>query len=421
LNLNEWLEYLERCHPSTIELGLERINQVASRLPIDFSDIRVITVGGTNGKGSTVTMLSAILEAAGYRTACYTSPHLVRYNERVRLGQHLATDEELCHSFAAVEALRGDISLTYFEFGTLAALQLFSEYKPDVAIFEVGLGGRLDAVNILDPDIAMVTNVALDHMDWLGDTREAIGAEKAGIFRTGKPAICGEAGIPDTVTDHARKIGATLYVNGQTFQASQTGDATWHWQGTGGQGQPVTHSSLPLNDYPLDNCAAVLQAITLLAPEIDDKAIAHGLTHAVLPGRFQHIDRGYPLILDVGHNPHAASRVKSQVMMRYPDHKVVMVVAILVDKDYRTVMSIYQDLALSWYVAGIQEERGLPGKILYNCLSESGAEDVQCYETIHTAFAAAEQACQTRHAAGEKVLLLVTGSFFTVSAVMEML
>lgn len=421
MNLTQWLEYLERCHPSTIELGLERINQVASKLPIDFSDIRVITVGGTNGKGSSVTMLSAILEAAGYRTACYTSPHLIRYNERVRLGDRYATDDELCQSFAAVEAVRGEIQLTYFEFGTLAALQLFSEYKPDVAILEVGLGGRLDAVNILDPDIAIVTNVALDHMDWLGDTREAIGREKAGIFRSGKPALCGEAGIPVTVTDHANQIGAPLYVNGQAFQARQTGDATWRWQGTSAAGEPVTHETLPLNDYPLDNCATVLQAVTLLVPEISEAAIAQGLTHAVLPGRFQHIDRGYPLILDVGHNPHAAGRVKSQLAARYPEHKVVMVVAMLADKDYRSVMSIYQGLQPSWYVAGIQEERGLPGKMLYNYLSESGAEDVHCHETIEMAFIAAEQACQSLSAAGEKVVLLVTGSFFTVSAVMEML
>ena len=421
LNLPQWLEYLERLHPSTIELGLERISRVVAKLPIDFSAIKVITVGGTNGKGSTVTMLSTILEAGGYRTAGYTSPHLLHYNERVRLGDRFATDAELCASFAAVEAVRGDIQLTYFEFGTLAALQLFSGYAPDVAILEVGLGGRLDAVNIVDPDIAIVTNVALDHTDWLGDTREAIGFEKAGIFRAGKPALVGERDIPGSVLDYAAEIGATVYANGRRFRGEEAGDGTWSWQGTGADGNPVHHDRLPVNDYPLDNCATVLQAITLLAPEIGSEAIAWGLSHAVLPGRFQVVDRGFPLVLDVGHNPHAAARVAAQVQSRFPGRQVVLVTAMLADKDYRSVMTIYRALKPRWYVAGIQEERGLAGKILYNYLTESGEPDVHGFTTIAEAFHAADQACREATASDIDVVLLVTGSFFTVSAVMEML
>jgi len=419
LNLQQWLEYLESCHPSNIELGLERISQVASKLPIDYSNIKVITVAGTNGKGSTVTMLSAILQAGGYRTATYTSPHILAYNERVMLGDRYATDEELCDSFAAVEAVRGDIQLTYFEFGTLAALQLFSASKPDVVILEVGLGGRLDAVNILDPDIAIVTNVALDHTDWLGDTREAIGTEKAGIFRPGKPALVGEVDIPATVLAHARDIGAILYANGDAFTAAESGHGTWRWQGRDAKGKPLT-LELPQNNYPLDNCATVVQAIQLLAPDINAQAIASGLANAELPGRFQVIDRGYPLILDVGHNPHAAQRVKTQIETRYPGYRVVLLVGMLADKDYASVMSVYRQLVPCWVVAGIQEERGLAAKILYNYLLESGESDVTSCDTIAEAFQVAEQTCQDIAKNGEHVLLLVTGSFFTVSGVMEL-
>ena len=430
MNLAQWLEYLERLHPSTIELGLERINKVASRLPIDFSRIRVITVGGTNGKGSTVTMLSAILEAAGMRTACYTSPHILRYNERVRLGDRYATDEELCESFAKVEAERGDIQLTYFEYGTLAALQLFSDYAADVAILEVGLGGRLDAVNILDPDIAIVTNVDLDHTDWLGDTREAIGFEKAGIYRHGKPALYGEKDMPASVLEQVTKIGASLYANGRQYEAMDNGDGTWRWQGANSAGKTITYPVLPFNDYPLDNCAVTVQAITLLAPQVTTSQIVSGLTNAVLPGRFQVFDRGYPLVLDVGHNPHAARRVAELVSVRFPGHQVVLVTAMLADKDYRSVMSVYRSLHPRWYVAGIQEERGLQGKMLYNYLSESGETDVHCFTTVAEAFEAAEQACKALAADcdnhchnhnGKAPILLVTGSFFTVAAVMELL
>ncbi len=426
MNLPKWLEYLERLHPSTIELGLDRINKVASKLPIDFSGIRVITVGGTNGKGSTVTMLSAILEAAGMRTACYTSPHILQYNERVRLGDRYATDEELCESFAKVEAERGDIQLTYFEFGTLAALQLFSDYAPNVAILEVGLGGRLDAVNILDSDIAIVTNVDLDHTDWLGDTREAIGFEKAGIYRTGKPALYGEKDMPASVLEQVTRIGASLYANGKEYEATDNGDGTWCWRGIDTAGKTITYTALPFNDYPLDNCAVTVQAIRLLTPEVTTDQIVKGLNHAMLPGRFQVFDRGYPLVLDVGHNPHAARRVAELVSVRFPNHQVSVVIAMLADKDYRGVLSVYRSLRPRWYVAGIHEERGLQGKMLYNCLSDSGEADVHCFTTAAEAFTAADEACKALAADTDKQqenapVLLVTGSFFTVAAVMELL
>lgn len=419
--LDEWLQYLEQCHPSNIELGLDRVSAVAARLDISLSNSRIITVGGTNGKGSTVTMLCAILEAAGYSTCSYTSPHLLTYNERVRLGERLATDEELCDSFAAVEGARDDTPLTYFEFGTLAAFQLFAKKQPDFAVLEIGLGGRLDAVNIIDPDIAIVTNIALDHVDWLGDTREAIGKEKAGIFRKGVPAIVGERETPHSLTDHATTIGSNLYQNGVAFSAVSKTCGSWTWQGKDVQGNEITFESLPGNDFPLDNCAAVLQAVMLAVPGIGRKALEAGLVSAVLPGRFQLVERGYPLILDVAHNPHAARRLVQQMQASFQGHRILLVFAMLADKNYREVLEIFSDLDPFWYVAGIHEERGLEAKILYNCLSESDVGKASEFNTIREAYLAAEKEAESLKESGKPLALLVTGSFFTVTAVMELL
>jgi len=426
LNLAQWLEYLEQCHPSNIELGLERISTVAAKLPIGFDGSKIITVAGTNGKGSTVSMLSAILEQGGYSTCCYTSPHILQYNERVKLGNRFATDEELCESFAAVEAFRGDIKLTYFEFGTLAALQIFSRYKADYIILEIGLGGRLDAVNILDPDLAILTNVALDHTDWLGDTREAIGFEKAGIFRTAIPALIGEKDIPESVTKHADSIGATVYANGIDFNAEQKDDKSWQWQGASTSGDSISLNELPLNDYPLDNCATVVQAISLLAPEITTEQLKSGLMNASLPGRFQYVQKEYALILDVAHNPHAAKRFVEQVKNRFPGKKISIVLAMLADKNYQEVVDCFRELKPVWYVASIKEERGLEGKILYNYLRETEESTVNCFSTITEAYTAADNAITAANLNSQQyedsdAVLLVTGSFFTVSAVLELI
>ena len=426
MNLSQWLGYLKQCHPRNIELGLGRITQVAAKLPIDISSSKVITVAGTNGKGSTVSMLSTILEKSGYRTCCYTSPHLLQYNERVKVGDRFASDEELCESFAAVESVRGNVELTYFEFGTLAALQIFSRCNADYIILEIGLGGRLDAVNIVDSDLAILTNVALDHTDWLGDTREVIGFEKAGIFRSSKPALIGEKNSPLSVTSHAENIAALLYTNGSQFSATQNDSETWQWHGVDSNGEDITLNALPFNDYPLDNCATVLQAITLLAPEIKQEQIASGLLKANLPGRFQQIEKDCTLILDVAHNPHAVKRLVKQIDKRFPGKQVHLVIAMLADKNYTEVMDIFQDLKPHWYVAGIDEERGLGGKILYNYVHESGESKVHCYPTVVEAYKAAESAANARLTSsqsdtGDDEVVLVTGSFFTVSAVLELI
>ncbi|MDR2213105.1 MAG: bifunctional tetrahydrofolate synthase/dihydrofolate synthase, partial [Pseudomonadales bacterium] len=264
-SLPEWLSWLERLHPSTIDLGLERVRQVYERLALDLRHSRIVIVGGTNGKGSTVTMLASVLRAAGYRVGTYTSPHLLRYNERVAIDGEPVSDADLCRAFAAVEALRGEVSLTYFEYGTLAALALFAERRPDYLLLEVGLGGRLDAVNIVEPELSILTNVALDHLDWLGDTREAIGREKAGIFRPGKYALYGELDPPQSVLSEAARIGALLLRQGEDFSWEDNGD-TWTWRGRDARGAELTLSALPRNGFPLDNAATVVQALQLLVP-----------------------------------------------------------------------------------------------------------------------------------------------------------
>ena len=301
-------------------------------------------------------------------------------------------------------------------------LQIFSRYKADFIILEIGLGGRLDAVNILDPDLAILTNVALDHTDWLGDTREAIGFEKAGIFRTNTPALIGEKDIPASVIKHAESIAANIYANGGAFSAESTNDKTWRWQGLNSKGTAISLNELPLNDYPLDNCATVVQAITLLAPEITAQQLASGLLNAALPGRFQHVQKDYSLILDVAHNPHAAKRLVSQMQARFPGRQIHLVIAMLADKNYQEVLSCFQALSPTWYVASIKEERGLDGKMLYNCLHQAGESRVSCFSSVTEAYTAADSAIKKYAKQDDNdAVLLVTGSFYTVSAVLELI
>ncbi|HSP00336.1 MAG TPA: bifunctional tetrahydrofolate synthase/dihydrofolate synthase, partial [Thioalkalivibrio sp.] len=307
--LEQWLAWQETLHPKAIDLGLERVARVAGRLGLLEPSHAVITVAGTNGKGSTVALLDAIYRAAGYRVCTYTSPHLLRYNERIRIHGALASDEALCRAFDAVDTARGEESLSYFEFGTLAALWLFWEAAPDVAILEVGLGGRLDAVNIIDSDVAVITSIGIDHEAWLGSDREVIGAEKAGVFRAARPAVCGDPRPPASIQRRALDLGAKLYMAGRDFswQAAALGQG-WQWQGPGA----VVLADLPLpalfGPIQLNNAASALTAVTLLQARlaVSREALARGLQQVRLPGRFQQL-RDKPLvILDVAHNPQGA-------------------------------------------------------------------------------------------------------------------
>jgi dihydrofolate synthase/folylpolyglutamate synthase len=319
--LVDWLIYLESLHPKTIALGLERVAQVKQRLNLE-ADFPVIVVGGTNGKGSVCAMLESILHAAGYRVGCYTSPHLLHYNERVRIAKQPVSDAELCASFEKIEQARNDISLTYFEFGTLAAMQCFIEHKVDVAVLEVGLGGRLDAVNVFDNDCAVIASVDIDHTDYLGDTREQIAFEKAGIMRSGKVAVCADGDVPQAVRDQARQVGAQLWCIGDEFSFTAH-QGQWDFHGKSGARSSLPYPALR-GTYQLHNASAALAALDALKDRLPASmgAVRRGLGEVQLAGRFQFVPGKPSLILDVAHNPHAARALaqvcpRPRILMRY--------------------------------------------------------------------------------------------------------
>ena len=428
-DLPGWLQWLEQLHPSTIDLGLERVQQVWHRMNLNFAGTRIVIVGGTNGKGSTVTMLSNILLAAGHTVGTYTSPHLLTYNERVCYNGKPADDTTLCTAFAAIETVRGDVSLTYFEFGTLAALHYFASCRPDFMILEVGLGGRLDAVNIMEPDVSILTNVALDHMDWLGTTREQIGFEKAGIFRSGKFAIYGESDMPDSVRKHAEKISTRLLHNTEHYQWQSEGEE-WRWQGMSGTGEQVLFEALPRVPFPLDNAAAVVQALQCLGGQFSIEHIRQGLSATSLAGRFQSLDyQGHKVILDVAHNPHAAANLVHNIQTRLAGCKVQLVLGMLADKDSASVVQLLAPVVTQIHAATLHGERGSTAKILYNHARQAGMLAVTCHETVASAFAAACAAAaagasaetDVQAGAQTKSVVVVTGSFFTVAAVLELI
>lgn len=412
--LKGWLELLERRPGSPIRLGLERVVQVRDALD-SRSDAMVITVGGTNGKGSTCAMLEAILIAAGYRVGCYTSPHLLRYNERVRVDGREVGDEALVAAFQAVERARADVPLTYFEQGTLAAWHAFCREPLDVIILEVGLGGRLDAVNVFEPDCAVVTSVAMDHMDYLGDSREKIGFEKAGIFRSGRPAICSDPLPPESLVAHARQIGADLRLAGQDFGFS--GDRTqWTWWSRDGRRRGgLAYPSLRGANQLL-NAAAVLMALETLRERIpvSMQAVREGLMLVELPGRFQVLAGKPSVVLDVAHNPQAAGVLAENLsnMGYFPETWAVF--GMLADKDVEGVVSLVRDKIDHWLLASLPGERGLSASTLAGRLAASGVGgDIRCFDRPSDAFAAARtSACE-----GDRIVAF--GSFLTVADVLE--
>lgn len=399
-------------------MGLERVDQVKTTLDL-VPHFPIITVGGTNGKGSTCAMLEAILSRAGYRVACYTSPHLLRYNERVRVNLQEASNADLCKAFEEVESARVDsgISLTYFEFGTLAAMQLFSQTGVDAAILEVGLGGRLDAVNIFDADCAVLTSIDLDHMDYLGDTREEIGFEKAGIFRSGRAAICSEPDVPAAVRRQAEVVGANFMHIGEHFGYSAAA-TSWDYWGAGGKRHSLPHPALR-GTYQLRNASACLAALDTVEDSLPVAmgAIRQGLLDVTLPGRFQVLP-GRPLtVLDVAHNPAAAQVLAANLgnMDRYP--KTYAVFAMLRDKDMAGVVRALIPVVDEWLVAGINAPRGATADELRQALESVnvvGAGATICtFPDTATAYA---YACER---ATENDRICVFGSFHTVGEVLR--
>jgi len=417
--LADWLTYLETLHPKTIALGLERVAQIKQRLNLQ-PDFPIIVVGGTNGKGSVCAMLESILHAAGYRVGCYTSPHLLHYNERVRIAKQQATDAELCASFEKIEQVRGvafsgmaEVPLTYFEFGTLAAMQCFIEHKVDVAILEVGLGGRLDAVNVFDNDCAVIASVDIDHTDYLGETREQIAFEKAGIFRKGRVAICADQDVPQAIRNHAQQVGAELWCIGGEFSFTAH-QGQWDFRSKSG-----TRSALPYpalrGAYQLRNASAALAALDVLKDRLPTsmEAVRRGLGEVQLAGRFQFVPGKPSLILDVAHNPHAARSLAQNLAGLPPCPHTYAVFAMLADKDIAGVVSALDPHIDSWLVAGINTPRSATAEKLDQVLEQCRVRgEIRNCKNIPDALRYAY------NAAGENDRIIAFGSFYTVAEVM---
>ena len=415
--LADWLARLERLHPTEIDMGLERVSRVARQLGILQPAPLVITVTGTNGKGSTCAAIHALLSAAGLRTGCYASPHLLHYNERVRIEQRLASDEELCTAFAAIDAQRGDTSLTYFEFGTLAALYLFQRAELDAVVLEVGLGGRLDAVNVVDADIAVVTSIGLDHQAFLGNTRDSVGYEKAGIARPGKPLICGEQDPPARFLSTLADIAPRYYQVGREFAWHlRDADGSWQVRLQQSDGGELLLSPLAAVNLPRDNLLLALQACALAGIPLSAEGVSRTLQQLHLPGRMDWRQihwRGSQrhLCLDVGHNPHAANWLAGQ--LRASRQPLRAVFSALDDKDVAGVVEALQGCFVDWAVAPLPSPRSRPAAQLADMLQAQG-EQVQ-------AFARVAEAIEAQLDADAESAIMVFGSFFTVAAALEWL
>jgi dihydrofolate synthase/folylpolyglutamate synthase len=411
-NLAGWLAFLETLHPKSIALGLERVEQVRQRLNLN-PDFPVIVVGGTNGKGSVCAMLESILHAAGYRVGCYTSPHLLEYNERVRVDKKLASDAELCKSFELIEQARGDTSLTYFEFGTLAAMQVFIASKVEIAILEVGLGGRLDAVNVFDSDCAVIASVDIDHTEYLGDTREQIAFEKAGIMRKGRVAICADQDVPQAIISHAQQAGAELWCIGRDFGFTPH-QGQWDYFGKTGSRNALPWPALR-GAYQLANASAALAVLDVLRDRFPASmgAVRRGLAEVQLAGRFQLVPGRPSLILDVAHNPHAARVLAQNLAALPPCPHTWAVFAMLADKDIAGVVAALDPHIDTWLVGKLDTPRAATTERLESVLEQSRmrGEIIIC-KNIPDALRYAY------NAAGENDRILAFGSFYTVAEVM---
>jgi len=421
--LDEWLRWQESLHSSEIDMGLGRVREVASRMGLLKPSARVITVAGTNGKGSCVTSLQSLLNASGYRVASYTSPHLLRYNERIRLDGEPVDGARICAAFERIDQARqdpleGDISLTYFEFGTLAAISVAAVETVDYLVLEVGLGGRLDAVNILDADVAVVTSIALDHEAWLGADLTVIGREKAGVFRAGRPAICASADVPSSVRAWAEEIGAP-YISAEEGLGWESEGETWSWSGLDQQGRPLSLANLPVPALPLPSVAAALQAFVCLGESI---TVKHRTVLAALSlsGRAQCIEReGVSIILDVGHNPAASTYLAERLTADKTEGNTYLVMAMMADKDMGAVLGPLLPLIQRVFLAE------LPGNTRAASVVQMQAALAACRTTnrfdVVEFGSVTDSLAAALNAAGSGDRVVVTGSFFTVAEALSYL
>ncbi len=417
-SLADWLAWLEQLHPSAIDMGLDRLRAVADHLGLGRPATRVITVTGTNGKGSTCAFLVSLLRSQGLRVGLYSSPHLLAYNERVQLPDGQASDAQLCEAFAAVEAARGETSLTYFEMGTLACFWLFERARLDFAVLEVGLGGRLDAVNLIDPDISVVTSIGIDHVEWLGNSRDSVAVEKAGIFRAGRPVVCGDLDPPATLLQRAQELGCPLSLRGRDFDLA-IGESLWHWRG-GCSLHALELHELPLLDLPMENAAVALQVLACLDLPWCAEDIGEALQQTRLSGRFERRQlqwqgRRIHLILDVGHNPHAASWLAERLARStLPSARRHAVFGLLADKELEGVLEPLLPHVGEWAVATLDSPRARPAAQLQAAL---GARDARV--SAHATLADALQARCAAAVDGDEIL--VFGSFFAVAEALQWL
>jgi len=402
-----WLAWQQVAHPAAIDPGLERVGEVWRRLALSPAST-VLTVGGTNGKGSVTATLDAIVTAAGYETGLFTSPHLVRYHERIRLHGREVSDSGLLAAFAEIDAARGDISLTYFEWNALAAFVVFSRARVDVAVLEVGMGGRLDAVNLLDADVAAVVSVGLDHREWLGDTVEAIGTEKAGIYRGGRPAIFGARQVPRSVVASAAAVGARLRRIGDDFDYVERADG-WDYVGFGSRRRELPLPALR-GSAQLGNAAVALAVLEGAEPAIlvPDEAVRAGLLAVRLPGRFQVVEGDPEWILDVAHNAEAAESLAASLAARPGRGRTIAVCGVLGDKDVESIVAALRDEVDRWIAVGLEGPRALAPAELAGRIARASAAPVLAAGSVPAGLDQARDECRP----GDRVL--VFGSFLTV-------
>ncbi len=465
-HLNDWLAWQETLNPAEIDLGLDRVGRVLTQAKLSSSfNCPLITVAGTNGKGSVVAMLEAIAMAAGLKVCCYTSPHIFHYNERIKINGQAIDENNLCEAFERIDQARGHSPITYFEFGTLAAIDLFFREQPDLVILEVGLGGRLDAVNVMDADVSVLTSIAIDHVDWLGDNRESIGYEKAGIFRSGKTVICGEISPPESVLKHAQKLHCEFVQFGRDYDVlnaggnSDEGNARWTLQSCYGDITALPQPSL-LGDFQKSNAATAILALQALVKKdllfsqsnlqsyikaaVQDEnqlkqAVTTGLKNINLLGRFQQINTTPQVYVDVAHNPQAAQALASQLKLCPPagQNKTWAIVAMLADKDVNGVIDNVSASIDSWCFAGLENiSRGLgveafvkrlsssTGVLVAESLEKVGHElsENQCTMLSDTMLLAntVTDACKfVLSKANKNDRIIIFGSFYTVNEAMH--
>jgi dihydrofolate synthase/folylpolyglutamate synthase len=416
--LDDWLDWQQQLHPATIDLGLRRISNVLARAGWSRPRAPVITVGGTNGKGSCVALLDAVLRANGYRVATFTSPHLVDYRERIRIDGAMVSEASLIAAFERAADALGPDSLTFFEFNTLAALLVFETAVPDVIVLEVGLGGRLDSVNVVDPDVAVVVSIGLDHMDWLGPDLESIGREKAGIFRAGRPAVFGTPEPPQSVRERARELGARLQVRGTDFDGRAVGAAGWDFT----IGDRVELAALPLPSLSgavqVANAATALMALHQLRDRLplSRAAIVQGLQSALLPGRFQRVAdaRGFEWVLDVAHNPAAATTLAANLRAQPVTGRTLAVCGMLGDKDVPGVIGTLREAIDLWFAATAEGPRAIDADELGRRARDAGVH-LQPAGTVPEAMRRAAEVAR----AGDRIV--VFGSFHVVGPALTLL